>query len=250
MTRPSGLSNVVAVAANGHSLALKADGTVVAWGDGQVGQTNVPAGLAMDVISVSAGGSHSLALKRDGTEWRGYEPSAKPTVPAGLSEVVAVSAGAQHSAALRNNGTVVAWARSDYNQTNVPSGLSGVTGLLCGGSDSFRFEARHHGGRVRDAATWWNQLPVPTGISNAAAVSGGLFHSLALVVNLYPHITLQPVSQAVIAGSTVTFTVAAGGLGLLSYQWRLNGADIQGATNATFTLTNVQSGTWVFDWLP
>ena len=30
---PAGLSNVVAVAAGGqHSLALKADGTVVAWG--------------------------------------------------------------------------------------------------------------------------------------------------------------------------------------------------------------------------
>jgi alpha-tubulin suppressor-like RCC1 family protein len=43
---PPGLSNVVAVAAGAyHSLALKADGTVVAWGDNTYGQRNVPAGL-------------------------------------------------------------------------------------------------------------------------------------------------------------------------------------------------------------
>src|SRR5258708_26136023 len=41
---PPGLSNVVGIAAgDSHSLALKADGTVVAWGGNNNGQTNVPA---------------------------------------------------------------------------------------------------------------------------------------------------------------------------------------------------------------
>jgi hypothetical protein len=40
--------------------------------------------------------------------------------------------------------------------------------------------------------------------------------------------------------TNVTFTVAAYGTGTLTYQWRKNGADIPGATNASFTLTDVQ----------
>src|SRR5687767_3244865 len=44
-----------------HSLALKQDGTVVAWG-----QTSVPAGLS-NVVAVAAAADNSLALKSDGT---------------------------------------------------------------------------------------------------------------------------------------------------------------------------------------
>ena len=47
-------------------MALKADGTVVAWGDNGEGQADVPAGLT-DVIAIAAGLSHSVALKSDGT---------------------------------------------------------------------------------------------------------------------------------------------------------------------------------------
>lgn len=49
-----------------HSLALKADGTVVAWGRNDEGQTDVPPGLS-EVVAIAAGDSHSLALKADGT---------------------------------------------------------------------------------------------------------------------------------------------------------------------------------------
>jgi len=43
---PAGLSNVVAIGAGDfHSLALRADGAIVAWGDNNYGQTNVPVGL-------------------------------------------------------------------------------------------------------------------------------------------------------------------------------------------------------------
>src|SRR5713101_6561499 len=50
----------------GHSLALKSDGTVVAWGDNFNGQSTVPANLT-GVIAIAAGGNHSLAVKSDGT---------------------------------------------------------------------------------------------------------------------------------------------------------------------------------------
>src|SRR5207237_7354048 len=65
------------LAGGGHSLALKSDHTVVAWGGNNgFGQTNVPANLT-NVGAVAAGGNHSLALKSDrseerrvGKEWR------------------------------------------------------------------------------------------------------------------------------------------------------------------------------------
>ena len=58
---------MTAVAAGSyHSLALKADGTVVSWGHNTSGQTNVPASLS-NVVAIAAGGRHSLALKEDGT---------------------------------------------------------------------------------------------------------------------------------------------------------------------------------------
>ena len=59
---PKGLTNVIAIAAGWeHNLALRGDGTVVAWGANGHGQTNVPKGLG-GVAAIAAGYYHSLAL--------------------------------------------------------------------------------------------------------------------------------------------------------------------------------------------
>jgi len=66
---PPNATNVIALAAgDAHCLALRADGTVVAWGrnENNAGETNVPAGLT-NVVSVAAGSTHSLALRSDGS---------------------------------------------------------------------------------------------------------------------------------------------------------------------------------------
>lgn len=62
----------------------------------------------------------------------------------------------------------------------------------------------------------------------------------ALTVNTPPSITAQPQSQTVIAGTSVTFNVTVTGSSPLSYQWRLGGSDIAGATASSFTRANVQ----------
>ena len=67
MRCPSTLTDAVAIAAGAyHNLAIRANGTVVAWGADDYGQTNVPAGLS-GVIGIAAGTWHSVALRADGT---------------------------------------------------------------------------------------------------------------------------------------------------------------------------------------
>jgi hypothetical protein len=50
-----------------------------------------------------------------------------------------------------------------------------------------------------------------------------------------PTITAQPANQTVTVGQTATFAVAASGTAPLSYQWQKNGANIAGATAASYT---------------
>ncbi len=60
--------------------------------------------------------------------------------------------------------------------------------------------------------------------------------------NVAPSITTQPQNQTVTAGANVTFTSGANGTPAPTFQWRKNNADINGATNSSLTLNNVQAG--------
>ena len=132
---PQGLSNVVAVACGAsYVLALKANGTLTAWGAISLyGVTNIPSGLT-NVVKISSGPSHWLALRNDGLVFAwGSNFSGQTNVPAGLSNVVAVSAGDSHSAVLKADGTIVVWGRNITGQTNVPAGLTNVATINAGG---------------------------------------------------------------------------------------------------------------------
>jgi alpha-tubulin suppressor-like RCC1 family protein len=164
-TVPTGLSNVVAIAAGTfHSVALKNDGTVVGWGDNSGSQTNFPAPVD-DIASISAGAAYNLALKRNGTvfDWAG-----SPKLPAGLSNITAVAAGIGNGLALRNNGTLIAWGDNQNQQTNVPPGLNGVAAIAM--STYHCFAVKSNGTLVI-----WGYSPglgsPPAGLSNVVAVS-------------------------------------------------------------------------------
>ncbi|QQS28707.1 MAG: T9SS type A sorting domain-containing protein [Sphingobacteriales bacterium] len=132
----TGLSDIIAVSAGGdqleaHSMALKNDGTVWAWGSNLYGglgngstiNTNVPVQtlLLNNIIAISAGGWHSVALKDDGTVWTwGWNIDGQlgdgtlndrilPGMVNGLSDITAISAGTYHVLALKVDGTVWAW---------------------------------------------------------------------------------------------------------------------------------------------
>ena len=62
-----------------------------------------------------------------------------------------------------------------------------------------------------------------------------------LTVLIRPAITLQPQSQIVIAGDSVSFDVDATGTAPISYQWRFQGVELPGATNSTLVLSSAQA---------
>jgi alpha-tubulin suppressor-like RCC1 family protein len=174
-------SGVIAVVAgSNHSLALKSDGTVLAWGSnasGQLGDGTAVSrsspiqvnglGPGSGVVAIAAGMDHSLALKSDGTvlAWGGNSsgqlgdgttsPRPSPVQVSGLgpaSSVISIAVGlGSHSLALKSDGSVVAWGANSSGQVGdgttttrvIPvqvSGLgsgSGVVGITAGGSDSF-----------------------------------------------------------------------------------------------------------------
>src|SRR3989442_5037847 len=67
---------------------------------------------------------------------------------------------------------------------------------------------------------------------NGANVAGMNFTANGATVA--PTITTPPANQTVAAGQTATFTVVAGGTAPLSYQWQKKGANITGATSASY----------------
>ncbi|NEW09151.1 S8 family serine peptidase [Paenibacillus sp. SYP-B3998] len=130
------LSNVRAISTLGygnHSLALKYDGTVWAWGanySGQLGDgtttnrlTAVQVPNLTNVVAISAGVGHSLALKSDGTLWAwgigngsGSSTNSLSPIQKQINGVKDISAGNQFSLVLKNDGTIWAWGINNYMQ--------------------------------------------------------------------------------------------------------------------------------------
>ena len=136
----------MAVAAGGyHSLAIRANGTVLAWGANDYGQTNVPAGLA---------------------------------------GVIGIAAGTWHSVALRADGTVAVWGDNSFGQTNQPAGLTNVTAVAAGGNHTLALEGRRHRGRLgrkhRRRRECGRTIDRAVGLTNVVAIGAGEYHSLAV----------------------------------------------------------------------
>jgi alpha-tubulin suppressor-like RCC1 family protein len=177
----AGSTSFVSIAAGrDFGLALRSDGTVLSWGNNQLGQLGLgttsgyilkPAmipGLS-NVVAISAGAWSSMALKSDGTVvgW-GYNQDGEvatgsfttsvptPTPINGLSGIKAVSAGGGDMGALKSDGTVWEWGDNTMGQlgtgvtatnyccvavpTEVPN-LSGVTAIALGGDHTIAVRA-------------------------------------------------------------------------------------------------------------
>lgn len=175
---PLGTTGVHALAVGtSHVLALKTNGTVVAWGDNQLGQITLPT-ITDFVDSIAAGGNVSGLVTRGGAVhvW-GFNTSGQLNLPEGLAGVRQLALGATHALALKTDGTVVAWGNNSNGQTNVPATLADVVEIAAGDRTSV---ARRSDGTVVRWGANFAGVAFPTGLAGirALATTGG--HALAL----------------------------------------------------------------------
>jgi hypothetical protein len=177
-----GLTDVTAVAAGEqHTLALKRDGTVWAWGSnfgGQLGdgstavefRSTVPVrvvGLA-GVVAIAGGQFHSVAVLSDGSAWvwgsntfgqlgtggASDQQERAPIQVPGLSGAKTATAHQLQSVVLKNDGTLWAWGTNQLD-TN-------IFGLIGDGTSENRYS------------------PVQVvGLADAVAVDAGGTHTVA-----------------------------------------------------------------------
>ena len=185
------LRGAIAVAGGDHhSLAVKNDGTVWAWGENTFGQlgdgtgtdryTPVQVHNLDGVTAVSAGTSHSLSVKSNGTVWAWGSNhygelgngsiqlvSAVPVQVQNLSGVTAVAAGDAYGLALKNDGTVWAWGLNEWGElgdgttdsSSTPvqvQNLGGVTAIAAG--SGYSLAVRNDGAVWAWGANWYGEL--------------------------------------------------------------------------------------------
>ncbi|MCG3148821.1 MAG: hypothetical protein PCFJNLEI_02270 [Verrucomicrobiae bacterium] len=222
--------DALSVAGGGtHTLALRQNGSVVAWGDNSFGQTSVPAELT-DPVAIAAGEFHSLGLREDGVviAW-GRNGNGQSTVPAEATNIVAIAAGGFHSLAVNQAGNVFGWGDNTFNQTTIPVDLTNAVTVAAG---------RYHSLALRTDGTvvgWgggtftavpedgvnYGQANVPGSLSDVVAIAAGAYHSLALrgdgqvvawgagLSNLFPFVDF---GQALVpANLSNVVAIAAGG---------------------------------------
>jgi len=203
-----------------HTLLLKPDGTLWAWGNNQFGQlgdsstenrsTPVQIGKNKDWKDITAGYYHSMALKTNGTIWTwgangsgqlGDGTNTDRSFPAQMgtsNDWAQVIAGDTHCLALKTDGTLWAWGWNLYGQCgdgttvdrNVPVKISNDTDWLqlSGGIGcSLAIKTDHTlwgwgaGTLLGDGTTTEKHLPVQIGTdTDWMQVSIGWGHTLAV----------------------------------------------------------------------
>jgi hypothetical protein len=173
----SAQTNVKAVQGGSrHVLALKTDGTVVAWGRNQYNQASVPAGLS-DVIAVAAGDEFSLALTSAGqvVAW-GRNQYGQARVPVGLRDVIAIAAGSDHALALRFDGTVVAWGNNSKGQITGMKYANDV--VQVGAGREYSVILRADGTITAFGSNYVNNINFPRNLSNVVWISASWVHTV------------------------------------------------------------------------
>ena len=186
-TMPADLSDVVQVAVGSEAaIALKADGTVVSWGDINDGGYIAPEDLG-DVVQVAAGSAFLMALKADGTVvvWNdGDDWYGECDVPDGLDNVIAIAAGKENweraCFALKADGTIVKWG-DEYNYFGMSRNVAADAVALDAGQEHLM--ALDAAGNVRVWSRWndYNVKRVPAYAANAFAIAAGGYHCSAIV---------------------------------------------------------------------
>jgi hypothetical protein len=208
-----------------HSLAVRTNGTVWAWGcngQGRLGDNTTAnrsspvsvVGGFTDWCQASAGSDHSLGLRTNGTLWAWgcngqgrlgdnttTDRSSPVSVVGGFTDWCQVSAGNRHSLGLRTNGTLWAWGCNDVGRLgdNTTTDRSSPVSVVGGFTDWCQVSAGNfHNLAIRTNGTLWawgcndvgrlgdntttnrsSPVSVVGGFTDWCQVSAGLSHSLA-----------------------------------------------------------------------
>ncbi|MDF1800457.1 MAG: hypothetical protein P1V81_14870 [Planctomycetota bacterium] len=138
---PTGVGYTAVEAAGSASFALRADGSIAAWGESDHGTvTSAPGGTGYSHVSVSLHAGH--ALRSDGSiaSWGSDAFGQVTGTPTGTG-FLDVAAGDGHSVALRADGSLVSWG-VDANGvvSNTPSG-TGFVQVSAGSSHTVALRA-------------------------------------------------------------------------------------------------------------
>jgi len=221
---------------------------------GQPASQTVTAGQTA-AFSVTAAGTSPLSYQwsKNGANIGGataanYTTPANTTADNGAQFTVVVSnvAGSVTSNAANLAVTATPVAPSITTQPanrTVAAGQTAAFSVTATGTAPLSYQWRKNGANISGATSSSYTTPATTTADSGAQFSVIVTNSVGnvtsgaatLTVNTAPSITNQPVSQAVTVGQTAAFSVTATGTAPLSYQWRKNGADISGATAASYT---------------
>ena len=109
-----------------HSCGLRADDTIVCWGNNDRGQSDAPQGAFK---AVTAGDRHSCGLRTDDTIecWGDFTNEfGQAYTPSGTFK--SVTAGDDHTCAVRTSNTIECWGNNSDGQSD-PPGLLLVAGV-------------------------------------------------------------------------------------------------------------------------
>lgn len=161
---------------------------VIAWGNSDGGQCNVPLNLT-NAIEVTGGAKHSIALLNNNNvvAW-GDNTYGQTSVPADLTNAAVVVANVYHNLALRSDGTLSIWGKWQSNSVvffdvNLPSNLTNITAIAAG--PDYDLAVRADG----SVAAWGSNTiatayaNVVTNLPPAMDVAAGAEHAVALLTN-------------------------------------------------------------------
>jgi hypothetical protein len=181
-----------AEAAYFHVVAVRQDGSVLAWGDNQHGQCDVPAlPPGTTALKATGGIQHSAALLSDGSvlAWGSNSEGQcdVPPLPPGL-RYVDVSANGYFTIGLVSDGSVVAWGSDLAGQTQVPALPPGLAYVEVAAGQEYGLALRSDGEVIGWGSEAHGQASVPAlppGYSYSA-LGAGAHHGLALRESPFP----------------------------------------------------------------
>ena len=175
------------------------------------------------------------------------------TAPAGSEGQYTVTISAHNGATVSQTFTLTVQAAvtapaisSQPGSVAIDQGQTATFSVTASGTAPLLYQWRRDSTAITGATgstlTIGNVQPGSAGSYNVVVTNAGgtaVSTPAILSVNTPPVLTLQPRAQVALAGSSVTFEVAATGSTGFSYQWRKNGTVIPGAVNPTLTLSSV-----------